>query len=84
MPTELTKAQKERMQEYVRKWTEIGLCTDPADRPRAEAGIRLAYQAVGLPVPERIIWCGSPISGALARALIGEPSLKDRMSLTVS
>jgi hypothetical protein len=31
----LTEAQIARIPEFAERWTKIGLCTDPADRPRA-------------------------------------------------
>lgn len=46
----------------VREWTAIGLCTEPADRPAAEAAIRLVYECGGLKPPKRIVWCGSPLA----------------------
>lgn len=61
----LTSEQIAAMPRYVEEWTRIGLCTDPADRPAAEAGIRLAYEAAGLPSP-RIVWTGSPLGNAIA------------------
>lgn len=61
MITEITEAQKARFPEFVKRWTDIGLCTEPADRARAEAGIRLAYECGGMPKPpDEIIWCSSP------------------------
>jgi hypothetical protein len=36
----LTDEQIARFPEFVERWTKIGLCTDPADRPRVEAAIR--------------------------------------------
>jgi hypothetical protein len=44
--------------------------TGPAQRERAEAGIRAAYTAAGLTAPERIAWVPSPVHGAVAAALI--------------
>ena len=35
----LTPEQEARFDEFVDKWTAIGLSTEPADRPRAEAAI---------------------------------------------
>ena len=58
----LTAEQQAQFHEYVRRWTEIGLSTSPADHAGAEAGVRQAYQAAGLPPPKRIIWCQSPLS----------------------
>ncbi|MEV7006937.1 DUF6745 domain-containing protein [Streptosporangium sp. NPDC051022] len=46
------------------RWEEVALRTDPADRDRAEEGIRLAYRIGGLAEPERIVWVGSPAEGA--------------------
>jgi hypothetical protein len=58
----LTDEQIARIPEFVERWTKIGLCTDPADRPRAEAAIRDMYRQGGLEPPSRIVWCGSPVS----------------------
>lgn len=52
------------------EWLAIGLCTERADRPRAEAGARLAYQLANLEVPELIVWEESPMAGAEAAAYL--------------
>ena len=67
---QLTPEQIARFPEWVEKWTRIGLCTDPADRPRAEAGIWKAYKIARLNPPERIVWCDSPLSQGLTRAIV--------------
>ena len=61
MITRLTAKQRARFPEFVEKWTKIGLCTDPADRPRAEAAISEMYKQAGLHTPQ-IVWCGSPLA----------------------
>jgi hypothetical protein len=66
----LTDVQIAQMAEYAARWTELGLCTDPADRPRAEAAIREMYQQGGLEPPGKIVWCGSPLSQGLTRAVV--------------
>ncbi len=63
----LTEEQRARFPEFRKKWTEIGLCTDPSDRSRAEAGIRLSYEIAKLTPPD-IQWAGSPLACAIARA----------------
>lgn len=74
MITKLTEEQRSRFPEFVEKWTRIGLCTDPADRQQAERGVNLAYQIAGLKPPEKIIWCESPFSQGLTRAIVlGQP-----------
>ena len=62
----LTAAQTEKLAEYAKRWTDIGLSTKPADRPRAEAAIIEMYRVAGLGAP-RIVWCGSPYLAAAAR-----------------
>ena len=56
----LTEEQTSKFPHYVQKWTDIGLCTKPADRPRAERGIVAAYAVAKLKAP-RIVWCESPL-----------------------
>ena len=68
--TSLTPEQIAMFPEFVERWTKIGLCTDPADRPAAEAAIREMYRIAGLTDPQRIVWCGSPFSQALTRAIV--------------
>lgn len=63
--TKLTEEQKARMPEWRDMWIQIGLCTDPADRPLAEKSIRECYEASKLAVPETVVWVDSPLSGAL-------------------
>lgn len=65
----LTPSQIERFTEWRDRWTAIGLCTDPANRPRAENGIASIYRGAGLATP-KIVWCGSPLSQAITRAML--------------
>lgn len=51
-------------------WQSAAFTTGPADRERAEAGVRAAYTAAGLAPPERIVWVASPACGAVAAALL--------------
>jgi hypothetical protein len=66
----LTPGQIARFAEFRDRWIRIGLCTEPADRPRAEAAIRDMYRQGGLEPPAKIVWCGSPLSQGLTRAII--------------
>ncbi len=61
----LSPEQKARFPEFVRKWTDIGLSTMPADRERAERAISGLYGLAGIKRP-RIIWLPCPISAALS------------------
>jgi hypothetical protein len=49
------------LSQYLDRWAKAHLGCAPADRPTAEAGVRLAYTAAGLPPPNRIVWCGGPL-----------------------
>jgi hypothetical protein len=71
----LTREQRARLGEFAERWTAIGLCTDAADRPRAEAAIREMYCQGGLEPPRTIVWCGSPLSLGRIGAIIRDRSL---------
>jgi hypothetical protein len=62
MITSLTEAQKAKFPEYVAKYTAYGLSCEPADRARAERGIRAHYDVAGKPQPEKIVWVSSPLA----------------------
>jgi hypothetical protein len=66
----LTAKQKARFPEFVEKWTQIGLSSEPADRPRAERAVHEMYARAGLAAPPKIVWCGSPLSLGLTRAMV--------------
>lgn len=69
--TELTREQQDQIISIRQDWmNKYGLCTDPADRPRAEEAIRQAYKDAGRTVPRHIIWAESPYAGALTLALV--------------
>jgi hypothetical protein len=82
----LTPEQIALFPEYVEKWTKIGLSTEPADRKRAEAGVRLSYKTAGLK-PPRIVWCGSPLGNGLTREvvkkLLTDPKFKEKFGASV-
>ena len=65
-----------RFPEFVKRWTDIGLSVAPADRVQAEHGIRLAYESAKLMLPRKIVWCGSPFSQGLTRAVLQSQNLK--------
>ncbi|WP_461110531.1 DUF6745 domain-containing protein [Streptomyces calidiresistens] len=50
--------------EAVRVGREVIARTGPADRARAEAGVREAYRRAGLVPPARVLWAASPLEGA--------------------
>ena len=71
----LTPEQIARFPEYVARWTDIGLRTEPASRGAAEDAIREMYRAGGKEPPKKIVWCGSPLSQGLTRAIILDKKL---------
>ncbi len=52
------------------EWLAYGLMSTPAERPAAETAVAAAYQAAGLPAPDRFVWCDSPLAGARAAAQV--------------
>jgi hypothetical protein len=79
----LTSKQEERLVEFRDRWTAIGLSTAPAERELAEAAIREAYRAAGVGSPRTIVWCGSPLSQGLTRAIICDDSVRDSVGASV-
>jgi hypothetical protein len=63
MITELTEEQRALLPVYADKWIKIGLSTEPADKERAERGIRGYYRVAQREEPNQIIWCSSPKEG---------------------
>ena len=63
MLEELTPEQEARIPSFVDEWRKIGTCTDPADRPTAEAAISKIYGDFGAAAPE-FIWVDSPLAAA--------------------
>ena len=68
--TSLTQKQIDQFPKFVQKWVDIGLSTKPANRKAAESAIIEIYKAGGLAPPRKIVWCGSPFSQGLTRALV--------------
>lgn len=68
----LTDDQIARLPLYRDEGLAWGLSTEPADRPRAEAGVRLAYQTVGLDPPSQFVWLRSPLEGAIGASLLNQ------------
>jgi hypothetical protein len=60
----LAPAPLQDLSQYLDRRSAARLSCEPADRPAAEEGVRLAYRAAGLAPPQRIIWCGGPLEMA--------------------
>jgi hypothetical protein len=52
------------------EWAATAVAAGPADREAAEDGVRRAHLAAGLAPPERVLWFGSPLAGAVAAAVV--------------
>ncbi len=75
----LTAGQRTLARVVCQEWVGHGLTLRPADRARAEAGVRLVYRAAGLAPPRRVVWAGSPLAGvvaALALTARSDPGLR--------
>ena len=66
----LTDIQKSKFNDYVKKWTDIGLCTKRSNRQIAEEMCRSAYKSAGLKEPKLILWAKSPIGLLITSKLI--------------
>ena len=67
--TVLTDTQLTELTGYMKAWAGYAACTEPADRPRAQAAIKFMYKQAGLDTPH-IIWTKDPFVGPVAYALI--------------
>jgi len=67
MIEKLTQEQIKQLPVFRDKWLKIGLCTEPANRKKAEEGIKIAYRIANLSPPEKIVWCTSPLANGSAR-----------------
>lgn len=84
MIKKLTQAQIDRLPYYVKKWTDIGLSTDKTNKEEAEKYIIESYKLAGLNPPEKIVWCGSPLSQTLVRAIILEDkNLMEKIEVSI-
>ena len=59
----------ERLHAYADAWIDIAGCTEPADRPRAEAALRDLYRRAGEEEAPDIAWVPSPGCGHAAYVL---------------
>src|SRR3990167_705685 len=86
MIEKLTKEQLARFGEFVKKWTDIGLTIEKANRKEAEEGIVEMYQIAGLKKP-KIVWCDSPLSQGITRMIVqkleSEGTLKKKTGASV-
>lgn len=61
MAFELTEEHTKHFDEYVKKWTTIGLSTGKTDRKKAETCVLRAYKAADLAEPGEMFWAQSPL-----------------------
>ena len=79
----LTPEQKARFPEWVERYTQIGLSCEPADKPRAERGIRAHYARASIECPDTFVWVASPIVLSIA-APIAAALIENEVTLSMS
>ncbi|WP_406304506.1 hypothetical protein OHA61_22250 [Streptomyces sp. NBC_00885] len=70
--TELTPGQESILPAIRDDWIQHGLSTRPADRPAAEAAVRLAYETAGLEPPKIFVWLDSPLAGCIGSWMLAQ------------
>ena len=78
----LTPEQIARFPEFVSRWKEIGLSTQPMNRPETARGIARCYEIAGRKTP-RIVFTTSPLVSGLTRAIIFEMGKKSSVGNSV-
>lgn len=66
----LTPAQEAMIRDVAESWAAVERAVGPEDRAAAEEGVRLAYEACGLPPPAFVVWLGSPWAGLIGQAML--------------
>lgn len=74
----LTPEQEAKIPEYHAKWKKIALCTDRADRPKAEKAVLELYQLAGIIEPPQIMWADDPLQGAQLASEFVKDYFKDK------
>lgn len=77
MIEKLTDAQEAKLPEYREEWLAVGLSTEPSDRERAERAIPVACENAGVPVPELVVWCASPLGLVWAHHMVTVDDITD-------
>ena len=65
----LTKEQEAQMGPWAKKWIAIGLSTGKSNKKATEKAIKVCYEAAKLDSAIPIVWCPSPMAGALAASI---------------
>lgn len=81
--TTITDAQKARFGEWTKKWTEIGLSTEPADFDAAEQAALACYKLCNLKKPKLVMRFGSPMSATVG-GILGVRELGGRKASKVA
>src|SRR6266540_4702893 len=68
--TELTAEQESKFEEFVKKWTDIGLSTSRTNEDALIGAIPQYYKEGGLEPPDKVIICPSPLAAVYAGAEI--------------
>jgi hypothetical protein len=76
----LTPERERQLAAFSDEWRALGLATGPADRLRAERGMRAAYLAAGLPPPGLFLWVRSPLEGVLSTMHLAVTSTRSEPS----
>ena len=62
----LTPDQEQKLSRSLEEWYQWGVCTDRADRPKAETAISKMYRRIKKEPPKTFAWCESPATALIA------------------
>lgn len=78
MIEKLTPKQEAQISVWQNQWLKYGLCTKPADRPKAEAALRGMLSRAGL-ADREITWCTSPMIAEVLQNIMLNTKLRDQL-----
>ncbi|MGO9123212.1 MAG: DUF6745 domain-containing protein [Desulfomonilaceae bacterium] len=62
----LTPDQEQKLSSFLEEWYQWGICTDRADRPKAETAISKMFRRIKKEPPKTFAWCKSPATALMA------------------
>jgi hypothetical protein len=81
--TRLTPGQQAILPQFREEWLRWGICTERADRPKAEAAVMAIRARIGVPEKPIFVWVDSPATGCLAIHFLKNDGRRDGLGASL-